>query len=42
MLYATFKTQDYHEGEFDVNAQGLMSALQPFEMQEKATVSMKF
>lgn len=32
----------YHEGEFDVNAQGLMSALQPFEMQEKATVSMKF
>ena len=39
MLYATFKTQ---EGEFDVNAQGLMSALQPFEMQEKATVSMKF
>ena len=32
----------YHEGEFDVNAQGPMSALQPFEMQEKATVSMKF
>lgn len=32
----------YHEGEFDVNAQGIMSALQPFEMQEKATVSMKF
>ena len=32
----------YHEGEFDVNAQGLMSSLQPFEMQEKATVSMKF
>lgn len=32
----------YHEGEFDVNAQGLMSALQPFEMQEKATVSMRF
>ena len=32
----------YHEGEFDVTAQGLMSALQPFEMQEKATVSMKF
>ncbi len=32
----------YHEGEFDVNAQGLMSALQPFEMQEKATISMKF
>ena len=32
----------YHEGEFVVNAQGLMSALQPFEMQEKATVSMKF
>lgn len=32
----------YHEGEFDVNAQGLMSALQPFEMREKATVSMKF
>lgn len=32
----------YHEGEFDVNAQGLMSALQPFEMQEKAAVSMKF
>ena len=32
----------YYEGEFDVNAQWLMSALQPFEMQEKATVSMKF
>mgnify|MGYP006995782321 FL=1 len=32
----------YHEGEFDVNAQGLMSALQPFEMQEKAAVKMKF
>ncbi len=32
----------FHEGEFDVNMEGLMSALEPFEMQEYALVKAIF
>ena len=33
---------EFHEGEFDVNASGLMSALEPFEMQPMAQVHAVF
>ncbi len=32
----------FHEGEYDVNMQGLMSALEPFEMQQYAIVKAVF
>ena len=32
----------FHDGEFDVNMQGLMQALEPFEMQEYAIVKAVF